>query len=90
MDQRRFVKICNPEGLHARPCHAIVAIANRFESSLEVRSGTQRVNGKSILQLMTLAAGPGDELELVSQGADADSLLSELIALVEAGFGETS
>ena len=90
MEARRTVTIVNPEGLHARPCHAMVATANDYESSLQVRYGGRSVNGKSILQLMTLVAGPGAELELLADGQDAESLVVALQALIEAGFGETS
>lgn len=90
MEVRRDVTISNPEGLHARPCHAVVATANAFVSTLEVRFDGRAVNGKSILQLMTLVAGPGAVLELVAEGEDADSCIAELVTLIESGFGETS
>ena len=88
VEHRRTVRVVNAQGLHARPCHAIVSRALAFQSELRIRARNRDVNGKSILELMTLAAGPGAELELVARGADAEALLSELERLFEAGFGE--
>ena len=88
VEHRRTVRVVNAQGLHARPCHAIVSRALAFQSELRIRTRNREVNGKSILELMTLAAGPGAELELVARGADAEALLSELEQLFEAGFGE--
>src|SRR5262245_22968220 len=85
---RRTVRVANAQGLHARPCHAIVSKALPFQSDLRIRSNGREVNGKSILELMTLSAGPGAELELVARGTDAEALLAELERLFEACFGE--
>lgn len=89
MEARRAVTIVNDSGLHARPCHTIVRVALEFEADLRIRCGGLDVNGKSILELMTLAAGRGDELELVAEGAaDADALVEAVEGLVLAGFSE--
>ena len=80
--------VVNAQGLHARPCHAIVSRALAFQSELRIRARNREVNGKSILELMTLSAGPGTELELVARGSDAEALLAELERLFEACFGE--
>jgi len=90
VEARRLVRIVNPAGLHARPCHAVVTLAMGFQSELWVASGGREVNGKSILELMTLNAGPDAELELRAQGADSEALLTRLQALFESGFGERS
>lgn len=90
MDVRRKVTIVNSAGLHARPCHAIVATANTFSSDFQVGFEGRMVNGKSILQLMTLVAGPGAELELCCAGDDAQSLADAVAALIERGFGEST
>jgi len=84
----RIVRVVNAQGLHARPCHAIVSRALSFQSELSIQSGTRRVNGKSILELMTLSAGPGTELELCARGADAEPLLAAVEVLFAQGFGE--
>lgn len=88
LELRRTVRVVNAQGLHARPCHAIVTRALARSSELRIRSGEREVNGKSILELMTLSAGPGTELELVARGADAEALLSELEQLFAGCFGE--
>ena len=86
----REVRIVNRSGLHARPCHAIVSTAMRFQSTLRVRVGSSAgdVNGKSILELMTLEASEGTDLRFSAEGDDATGLLDELEALVAGGFGE--
>lgn len=88
MEIRRQVTIPNPSGLHARPCHALASTAQAFQSSLEVACEGRRVNGKSILELMTLCAGQGTVLEIVGRGADAAALVEALARLVESGFDE--
>ena len=88
VELRRTVRVVNAQGLHARPCHAIVSRALSFQCELRIRGRNREVNGKSILELMTLSAGPGTELELVARGADAEALLVELQELFESCFGE--
>ena len=83
----RSVEITNEAGLHARPCHALVSAALAFESGLRVRHGSREVNGKSILELMTLGP-PGAVLELSADGPDAEDLLVRVVGLVESGFDE--
>jgi len=79
-------KIVNVEGLHARPCHAVVSLAREFEADLRIRNGDIEVNGRSILELITLSAACGDELELEATGEDALALLEALSCLIAAGF----
>jgi phosphotransferase system HPr (HPr) family protein len=88
VEHRRTVRVVNAQGLHARPCHAIVSRALSFQCDLRIRARNREVNGKSILELMTLSAGPGTELELLARGADAEALLAELELLFESCFGE--
>jgi phosphotransferase system HPr (HPr) family protein len=80
---RRKVRIANPQGFHLRPLTAFVQAALRFQSAVHVRKQDQRVNGKSALELMLLAAEQGTELELEVSGSDAAqalSVLSEILA----------
>jgi len=84
----RTVRLTNPAGLHARPCHAIVTAASGFQSELFVGCEDSEVNGRSILELMTLCAPCHATLRLRARGRDAEALLDRLEALVEAGFGE--
>lgn len=80
------VVVPNPEGMHARPSHAFVTLASRFQSPLTVACGGREVNGRSIIELMTLAASCGDELVLRAQGPDAEELVNTLAAFVASGF----
>lgn len=80
----------NRHGLHARPAHLFVQTANSFASSLRVgrTDSEERVDGKSIMGMMMLAAERGTELEFTASGPDADAMLRALCELVEAQFGE--
>ncbi len=75
---KKHIKIKNPQGLHARPASIFVKIANRYESEVTVRKGSEAVNGKSIMGLMTLAANQGSVLELEVSGNDAEQAMAEL------------
>jgi len=93
MSLSRTVRVVNSAGLHARPCHAIVSTALGYECSLRIRRSapsvsSNDVNGKSILELMTLEARQGSELELCAAGTGESELLADLAALFEGGFGE--
>ncbi|MCL4316464.1 MAG: HPr family phosphocarrier protein [Gammaproteobacteria bacterium] len=85
---RRQVVIRNKLGLHARAAARFVTLASQFDSHIELARGEQRVNGKSIMGVMMLAAGLGVQLEISAEGADAGQAVEALAGLVEAGFGE--
>ena len=78
------VVVRNPLGLHMRPVMAIARIAKRFRSSVTLRRPDKSANGKSMTELMMLAAGPGDELLLEVEGDDAPAALPVLVAALEA------
>jgi phosphocarrier protein len=80
--------IKNRNGLHARPAALFVKTSNRFQSEIWVEKEGERVNGKSIMGLMMLAAGQGSSLDIFVEGPDAEEVLSELARLVESKFGE--
>lgn len=82
------VTIHHPAGLHARPAALFVQAANRFASTVEVRLGERRANGKSMLSVLTLGANQGASITISAQGEDAQEALALLQALVEANFGE--
>jgi len=83
------VTIVNAQGLHARPAAQFVRIASKYPKvELTVAKGTLSVNGKSIIGIMMLAAGPGSKLQLRAQGEGSRSLLADLQTLVENRFGE--
>lgn len=72
------VVIKNKTGLHARPAAMFVQIANKYDSEIIVRKGRQSVNGKSIMGILMLAAGKGQEVIISAQGPDAEIALNEL------------
>ena len=80
--------ITNSMGLHARPAMAFVDIANSFTSDIRVAKGQQQVDGKSIMQMMMLAATQGTELQLLADGPDADTAVAALSELAERKFDE--
>jgi phosphotransferase system enzyme I (PtsI) len=90
VDIERTLKIVNSEGMHARPSGAVVAVASEFESELRIRCNERSVNGRSILELITLGATCGSELHLRASGADAGEMLDALSRLIGSGFTETS
>ncbi|MEI8345571.1 MAG: HPr family phosphocarrier protein [Candidatus Omnitrophota bacterium] len=75
---KKQIVIKNQQGLHARPASLFVKIANKFESEVLVRKGSETVDGKSIMGLMTLAANEGSVLEIEVSGVDAEAALAEL------------
>jgi phosphocarrier protein len=85
---RKRVTISNVAGLHMRAANVFVDSASRFEASITVARGELRVNGKSILGLMMLAAPCGTELSIETEGRDAEDAMRALIELVRSGFGE--
>ena len=80
--------ISNKLGIHARPAAVFVKTANRFASEILVEKDGEKINGKSIMGLMMLAAGPGSKLTLHARGDDASQAIEELEALVERKFDE--
>jgi phosphocarrier protein HPr len=78
----------NKLGIHARPAAMFVKTASRFTSEIMVEKDGETVNGKSIMGLMMLAAGPGSKLTLHANGADAPAAVSELEELLKRKFDE--
>ena len=75
---KRKLKIKNAQGLHARPASMFVKIANRYEAEITVKKGSESVNGKSIMGLMTLAANCGSTIQIEASGPDAEKAVEEL------------
>lgn len=82
------IRIVNPLGLHARPAAALVQTALQFESDIYLSLNGQRVNAKSIMGLLTLAAAQGSRIQLECAGPDARAAADAIRALFESGFGE--
>jgi len=80
--------VSNKLGVHARPAAMFVKVANRFECDIYVEKDGETVNGKSIMGLMMLAAGPGCRLRVRASGTDAVQALGEIEALLKRKFDE--
>ena len=82
------VVLKNKLGMHARAAAQFVKVASKYQSEITVGKNTQRVNGKSIMGILTLVAPKGTALTIWADGDDADTALVELAQLVERKFGE--
>ena len=85
--ERRFT-IRSELGLHARPAGEFAVMAGRFESEISVGNGREWVDGRSVLSLLSLAAGRGVELRIRATGADANEAVIVLGALLERSHAE--
>lgn len=84
----KIVVIKNETGLHARPAGMFVKEASKFTSVVEVKCKGKVVNAKSIMGIMSLGLGKGEEIAISANGEDAESAVNALAELVESGFGE--
>ncbi len=82
------MKITNRQGLHARPAMDFVQAASTFVADVRVRSDDDEADGKSVMELMMLAATQGTEIEVICVGEDAQAALKHLASLVKRGFDE--
>ena len=80
--------VINKLGIHARPAAMFVKAANRFECDIFVEKDGEKVNGKSIMGLMMLAAGPGSKLLIHAEGQDAVRAVGEIETLIKRKFDE--
>lgn len=80
--------VINKLGIHARPAALFVKTANKFECDVFVEKDGEKVNGKSIMGLMMLAAGPGSKLIIYAEGHDAARAVVDIEALVRRKFDE--
>ena len=85
---RRQSEIANALGLHLRAAGEFVHVALKFQAQVRVCLDGKVADGKSILDLLTLAAASGTRLELEANGPDADAVLDALCQLIEARFHE--
>ena len=82
------VRISNKLGLHARASAKLTKLASGFQSDVYMSRNARRVNAKSIMGVMMLAAGIGSDVELEIDGVDERAAMDALIALIESKFGE--
>lgn len=80
--------INNKLGLHARPSAQLTQIAGRYESEVFIAKNGRRVNAKSIMGVMMLAAGPGSTVTVDAEGPDELQAVDAIGVLIESGFGE--
>jgi len=84
----KTIKVSNKLGLHARPSALMVRAATKYRSDFFIEKDGMKVNGKSIMGVMMLAAECGSTLNLIADGVDEAYLIDELTGLIDSGFGE--
>ena len=85
---QREIEIVNKLGLHARASAKLTQLASRFQSDVHIARNGRRVNAKSIMGVMMLAAAKGSKVTLETSGPDEDEAMNALCALVADCFGE--
>lgn len=86
----RTVTIVNPEGLHARAATLVAGTVRRFQAKVELIKGRQRVEATDVLQMLSLGAGEGEQLQLEALGSDAEAALDAVTELFSSKFGENA
>ena len=87
----RDIIVSNKLGLHARPAMQFVDLANQFKSDIKVtKFGDEpgEADGKSVMEMIILAATEGTKMRIEADGEDADEAVAKLVGLFEAKFGE--
>ena len=82
------IQISNKLGLHARASAKLTKLAGSFKSEIHLSRNGRRVNAKSIMGVMMLAAGLGTEVQIEAEGADEEAAMAALRALIDDKFGE--
>ena len=84
----RSFTILNSLGLHARPAAMLVQAANRYRCDVQIEKDGLQVNAKSIMGVLTLAAGRGSAIVVTCEGDDAPAAMEALAGVIQSGFGE--
>ena len=84
----RTVTIKNRAGIHARPAALLVQTANRFDSGIELEKDGERINGKSIMGVLTLAATYNTPIKIIADGDDEQQAVEAICRLFENKFEE--
>ena len=82
------IKIINKLGLHARASAKLTQLANQFESDIWIEKNDKKVNAKSIMGVMMLAASQGSDITIITQGSDEEKAMNSIVDLINNYFGE--
>jgi phosphocarrier protein HPr len=88
--QSMTVTINNPQGLHMRPAYLFAETASKFDSKIELIKDDIRIDGKSVLSILTLGAAQGTQISVEATGSDALDALNVLGKLLSSGFPATA
>ncbi len=86
---RREVEVANAQGLHFRPASEFVRLAQKYQSEISIHHNGGVFNGKSVLEIATLAADFGARIEIIGRGSDAEEAVRALAELVASPCDET-
>jgi phosphocarrier protein len=84
----RLVTIQNRAGIHARPAALLVQTSKDFKGTIYFEKGSDRINAKSIMGIITLGASYGTELKIIAEGEDEEAAVEALVRLFDAKFEE--
>jgi len=84
----QVIKVSNRAGIHARPAAILVHAAKDFKSSIYLEKGNDRINAKSIMGILTLAASYKTELKIIAEGEDEKQAIELIVRLFESKFEE--
>jgi phosphocarrier protein len=84
----KTITIQNRAGIHARPAALLVQVTKDFQSNIYFEKGTDRINAKSIMGIITLGAAYGTEIRIIAEGEDEEAAVDTLVRLFESKFEE--
>ena len=84
----QVITISNRAGIHARPAAVLVQVAKDFSSNIYFEKGNNRINAKSIMGILTLAASYKTELKIIAEGEDEETAVEAIVRLFESKFEE--
>ena len=84
----QVIKIINRAGIHARPAAVVVQAAKDFKANIYFEKGQDRINAKSIMGILTLAATYGTDLRIIAEGEDEEAAVETIVRLFETKFEE--
>jgi len=84
----KIVTVSNRAGIHARPSALMVQTTKNFKSNIYIEKGSDRINAKSIMGIITLGAAYGTELKIIAEGEDEEAAVESIVKLFELKFEE--